>query len=126
MRGAGSGIGSVDVKKADLIRVLRANAEGHNAVYRRAIEAYREKAIEALDGLLEQVKDGVVAQLYVSLPVPEDHSTDYWRAINMLVMHQGDTITLTEDAYRKLVDDEWEWSAHWHGSTAAYTNGGIQ
>ena len=149
---SGSGIGDIVVLKLDLINILTINEAGHEAVYEKAIAAYRVKAIDALDQMLEQVRSGhlfarqdvppvlarqvkaripplaggVVALAMYHLPTPENHVADYQRAIDMLNLHQGDTVTLSEDAYRKLVDDEWEWSALWTHNTLAYTNGGIR
>jgi hypothetical protein len=121
----GSGIGDITVEKKILISILSKNLTTHYGVFQKACLAYREKAIEGLDDLMLKVKSGNLAILHVGIPVPENHESDYNRALEMLALHVGDTITLSEDAYRKLVDDEWEWTHSWNNTTLAYTNGGI-
>lgn len=124
---SGSGIGKITVRKSDLLAVLADNAKAHSSIYAQAVEAYRAKAIAALDKLIADVRDGAVVRLSVwNLPVPEDHSADYSRAINMLQMHQGDSIELDEEAYSRLVDDEWEWRGSWLGNTMAYAKGEVE
>jgi hypothetical protein len=57
----------------------------------------------------------------VSIPRPEDHTADYNRAIKMIEMHEGDTITLGEDEFAQLVMDDWAWKRQFLDSSAMYS-----
>ena len=124
MIGSGSGIGNVIVDKGNLIMVLLQNQHSHREVYEKATVIFREKATRALEDLIEKVQSGEHVSLVVPMLVPEDHTADYERAIRMLQMHTEDTIQLSEEAYARLVDDEWEWTQRWFQNTLSYTNQG--
>lgn len=121
MRGNKStGMGDVTVAKAALITILRDNRAVHRKTFDVAVVKFREQAIERLDALITEIKQGKLPQLYVPLPMPEEHTGDYDRAIKMLEMHIEDTITLSEDAYARLVDDDWGWKQAFFSNTASY------
>ena len=87
---------------------------------------------EAAEGNLNQqevrekvrrVKAGDVITLWVQLPVPEEHTGDYQRAIRMLKLHMGDTIELTEAALATFMDDDWGWMTSFMANTMSYAGG---
>lgn len=114
------GLSAVTVRKAELMAQIEANLMTHQATYEKALDAYREQAVQTLYEAIDAINQGKVMGLVFHAPVPQDHSDDYRRILGMLERHVGDTIELTEAAYAKLVDDEWEWRAAWLASTASY------
>ena len=119
--GSDTGIGNITVSKPELLKILRANRERHHSTFEKALVVFRERAIKELDKLIADVKGPHVPRsLHIGLPVPEEHTDDYDRAIHMLEMHIADVVTLSESAYAKLVDDNWEWRRMFEGTTMAY------
>ena len=114
------GLNDITMSKTALIAILQTNMRAHKDVYEVALAKYRETAIAGLDALIARVRAGESVLLSVHAPVPEDHTNDYRRAIGMLDADISDTVTLSEDAYSKLVDDEWEWTASWTTSNTFY------
>lgn len=112
----------VTIKKDELVEILRLNRETHRAVFDEAVQRYHEQALVQLNEHIQRItkarKGPIVVR--VVLPIPEDHTTDYDRVIGMLDKHTGETVTLTESKYRNFVEDEWDWTRAWAGSTASY------
>lgn len=120
MRGAGSGIGEVTVKKAELLEILRSNKGQHRQLFEIASEEWLDQAKEGLSKLVKEIRERRVVTLFVNLPLPEEHTADYDRAIRMLEMHVEETVTLDEEAYAQLVDDDWGWKDQFNRTTAYY------
>lgn len=115
-----TGIGEAELDKDKLLAVLRANRDKHHDVFERAVVKFREQAIQKLDGIIEQLRQGKTPNLYVGLPVPEEHTDDYDRNIHMLEMHIGGTIMISEEAFLRLVEDDWGWRDAFASNTASY------
>lgn len=116
-----TGMGDVTVAKAELLAIVEANRAAHWAVFQKACDKFRERAISKLNALADQVKRGDVPEsLSVGLPIPEEHTDDYDRAIRMLRMHVGETVTLSEEACMRLVEDDWGWKQAFASNTSSY------
>ncbi len=111
------------IKKDDLLAQLYTNRAEHRSIFVKAIERYRIVAVEMLQKRIDDIKAVKSTDTYVHLPVPEDHTDDYDRAIRMLERHQLDTVDLTEATYRQFMDDDWDWKERWAGTTASYVSG---
>jgi hypothetical protein len=111
----------IRVNKADLLDVLRENRAAHRDIFLTAQEKYRERIIEELDRRLADAKAGKAIDVYIRLPVPEDHTDDYDRIISMLMMSLDDEILLTERDAMTYVQDEWGWNASFFANTTSYT-----
>lgn len=99
---------------------LQENLLTHRGIFEKAIERFREEAVRRLQERIDDIKSGNSTATYVQLPVPEDHSADYERAIRMLTMHTATTITLPESTYRQFYEDDWAWKERWAGTNASY------
>lgn len=110
----------VTVRKDELKDILTANRDAHRAKFLKAQEAYRARAVEELDRSLNDARQGRAIRLAISLPVPEDHTSDYDREIRMLDLHQGDTVTLQSHEAEMFVMDRWQWTPRVSASNAAY------
>jgi hypothetical protein len=58
--------------------------------------------------------------MYISLPMPEDHTDDYERAIKMLDLDVREDIELTEQEFAQYVLDDWGWKDQWTTTNSAY------
>lgn len=119
------GMSDITVSKTDLLEILRKNRDGHRATFDKAVEEFRSVSVKRLNAVVRQIKSGTMPNLYTlsQIPVPEEHTADYDRAIKMLEMHNEATVILNEQAYARLVDDEWDWRVSWMANTAMYLGG---
>ena len=116
-----TGISDITVDKAALIETLHANRAQHHKVFLEACEQFQVRATVELEQVMSLIRAGKLPRMVgVQLPIPEEHTDDYDRAIAMLKRHLGDTITLSEEAYARLVDDDWGWKDSFASNTVAY------
>lgn len=112
---------TITVNVPDLLVTLTENRDSHRATFDKAMEVFRVKAIEVLDEQIKAIQRGGVPDRYLRLPVPEEHTSDYDRAIEMLRWHQGDSIELTEGEFTQYVQDDWGWRQSFMSNTTSYT-----
>jgi RNA-splicing ligase RtcB len=115
---------SVKVDKDKLLGTLRTNAETHKQDFEIAFAAFQEKVIENVEARLASWKAGnEVTQeaLWINMEVPEDHSEDYERAIEMLAWEVGDEVVLQEQEFREYVQDKWTWKGKFATDNQFYT-----
>lgn len=115
---------NVTVKKAGLLLQLRENEATHKRDFEIAWDAFQERAIKNFEqklGALRNAKRGQQIELWVNLEIPEDHSDDYERAIEMLQWEVSDEVVLTEQEFRQFVQDKWTWKDKFTMSNIAYT-----
>lgn len=111
---------TITVHKAELLAHIEKNMKTHRADYEEALEKYRQRAVVELDALIARVRRGDTIRLVVALPVPEEHTADYERAVRMLAMDINDTVQLTEQEYAQYVDDDWGWKYSFGANTLVY------
>jgi len=99
----------VNVKKPDLLKILKTNRTKHRAEFEQACEDYRVALIGILDEKLKDAKSGKQVAHAISLSMPTDQTKDYDRAIKMLEMSTDKIISLHEHEFAQLVQDEWQW-----------------
>src|SRR5215469_1851857 len=102
-------IEDVIVRKDELLTALQENRSKHRQVFEKALEGYRQAAIQTLNDRITKLSAGKLPDLAVRMPLPVDHTRDYDRVIRMLTMHQSDTITLDESTFAMYVEDDWAW-----------------
>lgn len=112
---------TVKVKKAELLSELRKNKKNHRNIFLEAQKRYAERYIQEIEKRLSDAREGKRFDQYIGLPVPEDHTADYQRAIKMMVMSVEETIELTESEFATYVMDDWAWKRAWAANTASYT-----
>ena len=123
----------VECNKLEILKRLKENRDNHKKIVEEARAGYLEEAIEFIDESLEYLEeekekllngDGE-ASLSPPRPefsIPKDYTSSYNTAIQMLELHQGDTVTLTGEEVRTLVEDIWDWQGDFLRSASAYTN----
>jgi hypothetical protein len=119
----------LSVPRAELLSRLVDNRKTHRAIFDEAVEGYRREAVKQLRRHIVRIRAGGLEKVYVSLPVPEEHTGDYDAIIGLIEMAVEDNIPLTDDDYRSYVLDDWDWkrqfitSNAYYSSTAAAQNG---
>jgi hypothetical protein len=114
---------AIRVNKAELTSILETNMQQHSATVEKATAIFRQRVQEKLDDAIRTVKKGKPIGrdvLFIALPIPEDHTVDYERALGMLRLSLDDEIKLGEADYRRLVMDEWEWQNTFAANTTSY------
>lgn len=115
------GISDITVDKAWLIETLQGNRQTHHDIFIQACDRFQERAIKELEDVMSRIREGQLPRMVgVQIPIPEEHTSDYDVAIKMLQRHIGDTFSLTEQAYRQLVEDDWGWRDAFASNTSSY------
>lgn len=111
----------VTVDKAALLEALQENRANHKAIFDEAMDGYAKEAEAQLQRHLDEVRAGKVKVISVHLPMPEEHTKDYDRAIKMVEMSVSNQITLTENDFAMYVMDDWAWKRQFLASNSTYS-----
>jgi hypothetical protein len=117
----------ITVEKTKLLEILKSNREKHLEEYRKARLGYMKAALFALEehqnkfAAFNASSDAKLPDLdFSKIPKPRCFAESYTRTINMLELHQGSMFTVDMAAYRRYVEDEWEWKGQHHMSNSHY------
>jgi hypothetical protein len=123
----------VKVNRESLLQKVRENREKHLAEYKAACAGYRDQALAKIEdvmaGLKQRIgnlKEGQTVELMsvsFGLPVPQDHTKEYDRAISMLEMCVEPELLIDEDSFDNFVMDNWPWQEQFKTMSARYTRG---
>jgi hypothetical protein len=109
------------VLKDHLLKKIKENRANHRAEFLAAQTVYRQRVIEELDKRLDDARNGRTISLVFSLPTPQDYTESYDTAIAMLEWEQGDKVEISEDDFRRYVENKWEWARAFAANTSIYT-----
>ena len=112
---------TVVCKTKEILDILFKNRETHSKLVAEARQGYVKKAKESLKHRLDQLAEGKIVSLQFNITVPQDYTSVYDTAIQMLKLHQNDTIQLPAKEVRQLVQDEWDWMSHFITSNSGYS-----
>lgn len=113
---------TVTVNKSALIEALVRNREEHRANFERALRGYHERSIQLLQQHIDRIREGKVERVYVSLPIPEDHTDDYDRVIAQMEWSIHEEIELSNRDFDQYVLDNWLWKNEFVTTTSMYTS----
>jgi hypothetical protein len=99
----------ITVPKDDLLAKLKQNRDDHRAIFEEALTGYQAESEAELQQQLDLLRAGKRRDIRIVKVVPRDHTSDYNRAIAMIEMALGDTITLSERDFAQYVMDDWGW-----------------
>lgn len=114
----------VVVRKDKLREALTTNRASHREQFETALEGYRTRSIELLEEHIDRIKNGKVEQVFVSLPIPEDHTDDYDKALLTLDWTVFDEVVLSIREFDMYVRDNWAWKHEFTTTSAMYTGAG--
>lgn len=111
------------IDREKLLGTLRKNRESHRAIFEEAVEGYKKKALDELESKLEAVRSmkRKPIQVYLSLPLPVDHTDEYDRAIKMISMSESESFELDEEDFSNFVEDDWGWKNNFLTSNSFYS-----
>lgn len=108
----------VNVRKPELLKILKTNRKKHRDEFEKACGDYRVALIGILDEKLKDAKAGKQVAHGIALYMPADQTKDYDRAIKMLEMSTDKIIKLQEHEFSQLVQDEWQWKGQFSTSNS--------
>lgn len=127
---------TVLMAKDDLTHAVTANREQHQRDYEESVEGYHRAQVKEAarvmtacgiqswkdDGtMVRVVVDGIIDEMtFRPSPLPRSHDDEYQRALSMLELDQRAQIELTQDEFRNLVLDEWNWSTSFKAVSTRY------
>ena len=101
----------INIKKVELLQILKENLDLHREVYKEAMEAfkvnYQKRMTEMLTKAAKEEYD-----FYVNLTLPIKHSQDYRDAIKMVELEVNDIITLSHKEFCSYVLNKWDWAGN--------------
>lgn len=112
----------VVVKKDKLLKALHDNRAQHRSEFEKALDGYKARSVELLEQHIERIKKNKVERIFVQLPVPEDHTDDYDRAIATLEWTVFDEVELSIREFDMYVRDNWAWKNEFTTSIAMYSS----
>jgi len=112
---------AVTVEKSQLVGIITNNRAAHRQIFEEAVEGYKKEGIRLLEEHAERIKKGNLVEVYVRLPRPEDHTTDYDRVLKMLEMHSFQEIEIDQESFASYVMDDWTWKRQFLATNSAYS-----
>lgn len=113
---------NVVCKKEALAATLVSNRDAHRAIFEEALEGYKTRSVELLEEHIVRIRKGKVERIIVSLPVPEDHTDDYNRALDSLEWSIFDEVELTMREFDMYVRDNWSWKDEFTSTSNMYNS----
>ncbi len=115
------GLDTVLLDKTELLEKVAVNYTKHRAKFEEAMAGYKIKAINILEDHITLIMDNAPEKVFVQLPMPEDHSADYERVIEMLEWSKDDELELNESEFSTYVLDQWGWQEGFSQTYAMYS-----
>ncbi len=99
----------IKVKTAGLLERVKSNRKTHRELFLKAQEVYRQDMIDELDRMLLDARGGKEIRRFITMPEPQDHTADYDRVIEMLLMTVDEEIVVQSHEFDQYVMDNWNW-----------------
>lgn len=110
------GARDTEVLREAVLDRVKGNREAHRALYEEAVIGYRKRAVLEIERMLDEARLGKIRHS-IHLPIPEDHTEDYDRIIDMLELDQRPSVLLGEQEFSWYMRDEWSWKGAFYAST---------
>ena len=114
------GFQTVRLDKESLLKRVKANRTEHRKIYEEAMEGWKRSVIEELERAYKDALEGKDFRVAFRLTRPEDHTSDYDTAIELLEMSLDDEFELSYTEFSNYVLDKWGWQAAFVGTARSY------
>ncbi len=111
----------IKVKKQDLIDRIKENKKNHIELYKKAVVAYKEEALEQLDFLTGEVNNGVL-DIKLDLVTPINNEKDYDDIIEMFEWEVEEIVEIGQNEFREYVQDETDFAQQAQFSNTFYSS----
>ena len=115
------GQSTVHVKREELLTRIKENRAKHRDEFERAWDGYTKAVREWLEKSLDALKAGKKIDVAFRGPIPQDHTEDYDRVIDMLQMEIRDELEIDETQFAQYVRDDWGWKGQFVTTNSTYT-----
>lgn len=105
----------------ELIQRVTSERAKHRKLFEEAVDRYKEKVLVELEEFARRIKAGEQVRIISSLPVPEEHTEDFDRVLDMLQMTTDKQIELDEAQFDCYVRGRWHWMQSFASNTISYT-----
>ena len=109
-----------------LLQKLRENKEKHETRYKEAKDGYLTQLKECLESSLRNINEqGIYPSFDAAkewFDKPRYYGDCYTQALEMLEFCSEESVTLSGEQFRELVNDEWNWSSDFDRSHAKYSS----
>jgi len=117
---------NITVNRERLLEKLKENRARHVKIVQEANDNFYTEVARKLEAKLDAVRTAATAGekprlIALSVQPPVDHTGEYDTVITMLEYHTGETIQLTPDEARNLLEDRWDWMRVFLETNAAYS-----
>lgn len=100
----------IEIKKEELLEILRKNLELHEKIYKCSLEGFKKKFVFRCKKVLFNTKRDIFNYSILSkLIEPEEHIDDYKSIIRMMELEVKNTIFLTVREFQQYVLNKWNW-----------------
>jgi hypothetical protein len=119
--------------KTELLAKLKENREAHEEMYKKAHSGYMEAVAERLRNISTEAQAMAIqfdngkehsidrTTFFVDEEKPKSHVDAYDQAIEMLEFTTQSEIELSQDHFKQLVQDKWDWKHSFMAASAKYS-----
>lgn len=112
---------SVNMKRDELIRIVKENRIKHIADFQEAEKDYAVAVVTVAKFNLKVAQSDAKVKKFKSYPTsPRSYETDYTRAERMLTLSVDEVIEVDEHIFNQLVLDEWSWKQQFNVTNTSY------
>ena len=101
---------TVNVKRVELLAILKTNKELFITEYNQAMVDFKAKMIKELEVALKKAKKGELDKVQLILSPPTDYTDSYQEVIDMMEVSVDEVINLDSEAFKAYYKNEWSWS----------------
>ena len=112
----------VIVFKTQLFEKLRENRDKHRAIFKDALEGWKQRVLEELEVCVKLAKTGTKYITSVNLPMPIDHTEEYDTVIAMVEWSVDEKIELTRGEFEQYVLNNWMWMPDFISTSTSYSS----
>ena len=111
----------IQVKRQALLERIKANRDNHKVDYDKTWDGYSKAVTKFFEENMAELKAGRKwKNTAFSGPVPQDHTEDYDRVIDMLSMEIREDLEIDEQQFAQYVRDDWGWKNQFVTTSANY------
>jgi hypothetical protein len=113
----------VRVRTEQLKERITTNRDTHAREFAEAVDGWAKEVAQLMRADIAAIEAGERRKLTILDSIPDNHTADYDRVLEMLDMSVDEFQTLDMETFRQYVMDDWSWKARWSVSTAKYLSG---
>lgn len=114
------GFDTVRVQKDVILAKLKDNRAAHRALFETALEGWHNLVIQKLQEQLKLARKNNRYQPRWNLPMPQDHTSDYDQAIELLEFSLDEELELTSHEFAQYIRDDWGWKTDFINMSDTY------